>query len=112
MAGPNNSGKSTIVGAFRILHEGLRKARAKNPERVTVDGIAMQGYKINIDGLPVASENIFHDYDDSRTATIVFRLSNEIFCICIFPSVVFVFWWPSQKWRYSKSQSISKCLRH
>lgn len=45
LAGPNNSGKSTIVGAFRILHEGLRKARAKNPERVTVDGIAMRGYK-------------------------------------------------------------------
>ncbi|MCA3183182.1 MAG: AAA family ATPase [Cupriavidus sp.] len=85
LAGPNNSGKSTIVGAFRILHEGLRKARAKNPERGTVEGIAMQGYKINIDGLPVASENIFHDYDDSRTATIVFRLSNENILYLHFP---------------------------
>ena len=39
LVGPNNSGKSTIVGAFRILHEGLRKARAKSPERVQVDDI-------------------------------------------------------------------------
>ncbi|UXZ34913.1 AAA family ATPase [Cupriavidus gilardii] len=77
LVGPNNSGKSTIVGAFRILHEGLRKARAKNPERVVVEGLAMQGYKINLDGLPVASENIFHDYDDSRAAKISFRLSND-----------------------------------
>lgn len=113
LAGPNNSGKSTIVGAFRILHEGLRKARAKNPERVTVDGIAMQGYKINIDGLPVASENIFHDYDDSRTATIVFRLSNENILYLHFPERgLCVLVAEPKKWRYSKSQSISKCLRH
>jgi AAA15 family ATPase/GTPase len=66
LVGPNNSGKSTIVGALRILHEGLRRARAKSPERVQIDGVSHFGYKLNLDGLPVASENIFHDYDDSR----------------------------------------------
>ncbi|MGT2508212.1 AAA family ATPase [Cupriavidus basilensis] len=85
LVGPNNSGKSTIVGAFRILHEGIRKARSKNSERVTVDGIAMQGYKLNLDGLPVASENIFHEYDDTQVATIVFRLSNENLLKLYFP---------------------------
>ena len=27
LVGPNNSGKSTVLGAFRILAEGIRKAR-------------------------------------------------------------------------------------
>lgn len=39
LVGPNNAGKSTIVGAFRILSEGLRRARVKSPERVEVDGV-------------------------------------------------------------------------
>lgn len=77
LVGPNNSGKSTIVGAIRILHEGLRKARSKSPERVQLGGIWRLGYKLNIDGLPVAAENIFHEYDDSRPATVTFKLSNE-----------------------------------
>ena len=77
LVGPNNSGKSTIVGAFRILHEGLRKARAKSPDRVEVDRVAMLAYKLNLDGLPVAAENIFHEYDDSQPASVVFRLSND-----------------------------------
>lgn len=77
LVGPNNSGKSTIVGAFRILHEGLRRARSKSPERVEVDRVVTMGYKLNLDDLPVASENIFHDYDDSRPATVTFKLSNK-----------------------------------
>lgn len=77
LVGPNNSGKSTIVGAFRILHEGLRKARAKSPERTNVGGVVTLGYKLNIDELPVAAENIFHNYDDSQPATVTFKLSNE-----------------------------------
>lgn len=85
LVGPNNSGKSTIVGSLRILHEGLRRARAKSPERLHVDGVACYGYKLNLDGLPVASENIFHDYDDSRTASVIFRLSNENKLTLFFP---------------------------
>ena len=85
LVGPNNSGKSTIVGALRILHEGLRRARVKSPERVLVDGVSYFGYKLNLDGLPVASENIFHDYDDSRTASVSFRLSNENKLTLFFP---------------------------
>jgi len=30
LVGPNNSGKSTIIGAFRALDAGLRKARARS----------------------------------------------------------------------------------
>lgn len=85
LVGPNNSGKSTIVGAFRILHEGLRKARAKSPERIEVDGVVTLGYKLSIDDLPVAAENIFHNYDDSRPATVTFKLSNDYVLKLHFP---------------------------
>jgi energy-coupling factor transporter ATP-binding protein EcfA2 len=76
LVGPNNSGKSTIVGAFRILSQGIRRARARSPERVEADGISTMGYKLSIDSIPVAAENIFHNYDDSRGAKVTFKLSN------------------------------------
>jgi energy-coupling factor transporter ATP-binding protein EcfA2 len=76
LVGPNNAGKSTIIGAFRILAEGLRRARAKSPEPINVKGFSGWGYRLNISDLPIASENIFFDYDDSEPAQIRFRLSN------------------------------------
>lgn len=85
LVGPNNSGKSTIVGAFRILYEGLRKARAKSPDRVEIDGEMTVGYWIDIDDLPVAAENIFHDYDDSKSARVQFQLSNGNSLALCFP---------------------------
>jgi predicted ATPase len=85
LVGPNNSGKSTVVGAFRILHEGLKKARAKSPERIEVDGVVTLGYKLNIEELPVASENIFHNYDESQAATVAFKLSNDSVLKLYFP---------------------------
>jgi energy-coupling factor transporter ATP-binding protein EcfA2 len=85
LVGPNNSGKSTIVGALRILHEGLRRARAKSPQRLDVNRVACYGYKLNLDGLPVAAENIFHDYDDTKSASVTFQLSNENKLTLYFP---------------------------
>ena len=32
LVGPNNSGKSTILSAFRVLAAALQHARARNPE--------------------------------------------------------------------------------
>lgn len=85
LVGPNNSGKSTVVSAFRILNEGLRRANARSPERVEVDGLLTLGYKLNIEELPVASENIFHNYDESRSATVTFKLSNDSTLKLYFP---------------------------
>ena len=75
LVGPNNAGKSTIIGAFRILAEGMRMASAKKPEYIDLDGIASWGYRVPLEDLPVATENIFSDYDDSEPATVEFRLS-------------------------------------
>uniref|UniRef100_Q47H18 ATPase AAA-type core domain-containing protein n=1 Tax=Dechloromonas aromatica (strain RCB) TaxID=159087 RepID=Q47H18_DECAR len=85
LVGPNNAGKSTIISAFRILAEGMRRARARSPERIDVPTFSGLGYRININELPIASENIFFDYDDSTPAQIKFRLSNGNHLRLLFP---------------------------
>jgi len=75
LVGPNNAGKSTILGAFRILAEGMRKAASRKAEILNLVG-ATWGYKVPLDDLPVSTENIFSNYDDSEPAVIDFRLSS------------------------------------
>lgn len=77
LVGPNNAGKSTIVSAFRILSEGLRKAFAKKPEYIEKPRKSGFAYSIGLEGLPVATENIFHDYNDAVPATVRFQLANR-----------------------------------
>lgn len=76
LVGPNNSGKSTILGAFRILAEGMRKAMSRNPEFLSFRGEEAWGYRVPLDDLPMAMENVFSDYDDTQPAIIDFRVSN------------------------------------
>src|SRR3989337_2019718 len=83
LVGPNNAGKSTIIGAFRILSEGMRKASAKKPQYIPQ--IDAWGYRVPLEDLPIATENIFSDYDDSRSAVIDFRLSSGKRLELIFP---------------------------
>lgn len=78
LVGPNNSGKSTIIGSLKILAEGIRKAKSKKPTTVKgADGINTLGYTIDLSHVPVATENVFYNYDDSEPATITFNLSSN-----------------------------------
>lgn len=84
LVGPNNCGKSTILGAFRALVSGLRRARARNPERViTPDGLRF-GYEISPDTLPISIKNVHTDYIETDT-TVKFRLSNGNKLLLYFP---------------------------
>lgn len=76
LVGPNNAGKSTVITAFRILAEGLRKARVRNPELLQGPSGQGLGYRMSLADLPVAAENIFSDYNDEEPASIRFRISN------------------------------------
>lgn len=76
LVGPNNAGKSTVITAFRILAEGIRKARSRNPELLRGVHGERWGYRVNLADIPVAAENIFSDYDESQAASIRFRISN------------------------------------
>ncbi|MFH1970330.1 MAG: ATP-binding protein [Verrucomicrobiota bacterium] len=85
LVGPNNSGKSTVLGAFRILAEGIRKACARNPVFVPGPIGETRGYFVDLRDIPVATENVFFDYDDSRPATVTFRVSNGNELALFFP---------------------------
>ena len=85
LVGPNNAGKSTILGAFRILAEAMRKARSRNPSIVPGPSGNSWGYRVELEGIPVATENIFFDYNKSRPATIRFRISNGNELVLFFP---------------------------
>lgn len=86
LVGPNNSGKSTILGAFRILSEGMRKAKSKRPTIVAGPEHEIFGYHISLDEVPIATENIFTNYDDTNPAQVKFRLSNGNELLLFFPS--------------------------
>ena len=87
LVGPNNSGKSTIIGAFRILAEGLRRARTRLPSLSRIRGSEMWSYDVPLEDLPISTENVFTDYDDSEPATVEFRISNGNRLLLIFPEV-------------------------
>ena len=74
LVGPNNSGKSTVIGAFRVLAMGLKRAAARNLERLGIRDAAL-GYRIPRALLPITLENAQTDYQDVE-ATVTFRLSN------------------------------------
>jgi hypothetical protein len=75
LVGPNNAGKSTIIGAFRVLDAGLRRARAYSPELFGPEFSSRSGYAIPKDAIPISMENIHTDYADVES-TVQFRLTN------------------------------------
>jgi AAA15 family ATPase/GTPase len=78
LVGPNNAGKSTVLGAIRILSEGIRRARVKSSDLIDgPKGHQVRAYFVRLEGLPISTENIFHNYDESIPATVEFRLTNE-----------------------------------
>lgn len=85
LVGPNNSGKSTVLAAFRILAAAMRKARVRRPTIVRGPTGETFGHTIDIAGISVAEENIFHNYDESQPAYVCFRLSNKNNLTLFFP---------------------------
>jgi energy-coupling factor transporter ATP-binding protein EcfA2 len=78
LVGPNNSGKSTILNAFRVVAAGLRRAYARRPETVPAPGGGQaQGYPVPTEDIPMSFENVHHDYDDTRSSTITLHFSNK-----------------------------------
>lgn len=87
LVGPNNAGKSTVIGALKILAEGIRKAKSKKPITITdPNGNSVLGYQIDLNQVPIATENVFYNYDDSVPAIIRFRLSDNSYLQIFFPS--------------------------
>lgn len=76
LVGPNNCGKSTIIGAFRALDTALRRTRNRALEPVPdLGGRETIGYVIPDESLPISTENVHTDYEETD-AIVSFRLSN------------------------------------
>lgn len=72
----------------------MRKARSRDPELLRGPTGERFGYRVSLSGLPVAAENIFSDYDESRPATIKFRISNGNHLLLYFPEREACFMFP------------------
>jgi hypothetical protein len=87
LVGPNNAGKSTIISSLKILAEGIRKARARKPTMIKCPkGLEILGYEIDLKQVPVATENVFFNYEDESPAIIKFKLSDGACLQVFFPS--------------------------
>jgi hypothetical protein len=84
LVGPNNSGKSTVIGAFRALAQGLRVANSKSPTRVDLSSGHRIGYRLNESTLPISLENVHTDYS-STDSSVTFSLSNRNRLHLVFP---------------------------
>ena len=73
--GANNSGKSTIIGAFRCLAVAIRAARTRSPQLLTVGDSQVWGYLISENQLPISLENVRTNYEDGDSR-VSFRLTN------------------------------------
>ena len=86
LVGPNNSGKSTIISALRILEVALRRAKTKNAEPVRLpNGMRGHGHHLSLSQLSVSLENVATDYND-QDSRIEIRLSNRNKLHLYFPS--------------------------
>lgn len=85
LVGPNNAGKSTIIAAFRILSEGLRKATSRKAEMIQGPSGRVYGHNVDLRGASIAEENIFFDYHDDEPALIKFTLSSKNSLTLYFP---------------------------
>jgi energy-coupling factor transporter ATP-binding protein EcfA2 len=93
LVGPNNSGKSTIIGAFRVLAIALRRARAKSAELVQGPDGSTWGHVLRSDDLPISVENAQTDFNDTVPTSITFHLSNTTTLTLFFPQrgrVIFI----------------------
>jgi AAA domain, putative AbiEii toxin, Type IV TA system len=75
LVGPNNSGKSSILDALRLLNVSLRFARNRNPTLLNTSFGTFEGYHIPDGSLPFSLANITTNYD-LDDAIITFLHSN------------------------------------
>ncbi|MBI2429311.1 MAG: AAA family ATPase [Ignavibacteriales bacterium] len=84
LVGPNNCGKSTIIGAFRILEVAFRKARSKSSTLIETPVGQYWGHELSSELIPVSLENIHTNYSDEDT-NVTFFLTNKNKMTLYFP---------------------------
>jgi hypothetical protein len=77
LVGPNNSGKSSVLDAFRILEACFRQSKNRNPHLVNIPGKGVfDAYEIGHNSLPFSLANITTNYTN-EDAVLEFTLDNK-----------------------------------
>lgn len=86
LVGPNNSGKSTVLSAFRLLEQALRTSGSRRPSRVSTHmGRQAFGHNVPESQIPFELENVHFNYNASD-CRIEFRYSSGNVLILFFPA--------------------------
>jgi predicted ATPase len=85
LVGPNNAGKSTVIAAFRILSEAMRRAGSRKAEIFQGPTGRVYGHAVDLRGAFIAEENVFFDYHDDEAAYIKFTLESQHTLTLYFP---------------------------
>ena len=84
LVGPNNCGKSTVIGAFRVLEVAMRRARARGAQLCDGPDRRTRGWNITPNALPISLENVHSDLESARSS-VLFRMSNKNTMLLDFP---------------------------
>lgn len=84
LVGTNNCGKSTIIGAFRILEVAVRRAGSRRPTTVLSPKGYETGYALEESSIPVSLENVHTDYADTGSS-VAFRFEGNKRLTLFFP---------------------------
>ncbi len=110
LIGPNNSGKSTIIGALRLLEQALRKAGASRATFISHYGQKRAAWQIPYTSLPVSYENIHTNYQDIDSE-IEFTFSNKMKVGLYFPvDGGCYFWADSDYGQITESKTLKRLL--
>lgn len=112
IVGPNNSGKSTILTAFRILASGLRRATSRKGELLHGRDGQMFGHKVDLSAISVAEENLFYNYEDDEAAWVRFRLESGNSLELYFPEPEVCYLFPDAQGRLCSTPSIFRSQFH
>ena len=85
LVGPNNSGKSTVIGALRTLDAAVRLARTRAPTRVYIGESTVIGYRIPQESVPISLENVQTNYNGNESRVTV-HISNGNSLALVFPN--------------------------
>jgi energy-coupling factor transporter ATP-binding protein EcfA2 len=85
LVGPNNSGKSSAISAFRLLSVALSHARARRPVDIPIDGRIKTGYWLSPETIPVSLDNV-HTENDATDTYVRFQVDSGRALTLYFPS--------------------------
>lgn len=85
LVGPNNSGKSTVISAFRLLDSAMKIARSRSAAIIkNHEGRKELGYSVSENNVPFSMENLHFNYEEVD-ARIEFSFSNKNKLFLFFP---------------------------